>query len=74
MVMAAPVAGLRPLRSSRCETSKVPKPTRDTASPFFKAEVMVSKADSKARVAAALEISASAAMCSIRSVYSQRSP
>src|SRR5674476_826451 len=42
ILRAAPVAGLRPLRAARFLTSKVPKPTRATLSPFFKVAVMMS--------------------------------
>ena len=74
IVIVAPVAGLRPLLSARLETSKVPKPTKETESPFFKEAVMASMVDSRARVAAALEISASAAICSMSSDLFTKAP
>src|SRR5690606_15838618 len=40
--MVSPVWGLRAVRAARLRTSKVPKPVRDTLSPFFKASVMAS--------------------------------
>jgi len=40
--IAAPVDGLRPARAARFLTSKVPKPTRATLSPFFRVAVMMS--------------------------------
>src|SRR5215469_4915759 len=42
ILMTPPVWGLRPLRALRCETEKVPKPTRVTRSPFFSALVTAS--------------------------------
>src|SRR5574344_1549212 len=72
ILMVSPVRGLRPVRSARFPTENVPKPTRDTVPPFFKVFLTASNVDSKARVAAALEISASLAMYSINSVLFTR--
>jgi hypothetical protein len=47
---------------------KVPKPTKDTSAPLLKVNVTASIVASKARAAAALEMSAFVAMCSISSV------
>src|SRR5690606_35420920 len=48
-------------------TAKVPKPISVTWSPFFSASVIASTIESRARPAAALEISADAAIASISS-------
>lgn len=66
--MLSPVCGLRPLRAARLETSKVPKPMTDTVPPFFRVVLMAPMVASSARAAAALEMSAWAAMCSTSSV------
>ena len=68
ILIASPVRGLRPVRASRLPTANVPKPTNDTVSPFLSVIFTASMVDSRARVAAALEISAFLAMCSINSV------
>src|SRR5438067_5984390 len=68
ILIAAPVRGLRPLRAARLPTAKVPNPTSDTAPPFLSVVFTAPIIDSSARVAAALEISACLAMCSISSV------
>ena len=39
ILIAAPVRGLRPVVAARFATAKVPKPTKRTSSPFFKAVV-----------------------------------
>src|SRR5437868_10305278 len=39
ILISDPVWGLRPLRALRWDTENVPKPTRVTRSPFFKAAV-----------------------------------
>jgi len=67
ILISAPVRGLRPILASRWPTSNVPKPTNDTESPFCNASWTAAKADSRARVALALEISACWAMWSMRS-------
>src|SRR5690606_18169384 len=72
--ISAPVCGLRPVRAARSFTEKVPKPTRTTESPFFRAPVMLSTTASNARPAAALGISADAAMASISSVLFTLNP
>ncbi|EAT08144.1 hypothetical protein SKA58_08005 [Sphingomonas sp. SKA58] len=54
MVIVSPVRGLRPVDALRCETEKVPKPTRRTSSPFFNAPVMASNTPSTALVASFL--------------------
>ncbi len=41
-LIALPVCGFRPLRALRCETEKVPKPTKVTRLPFFRALVATS--------------------------------
>jgi hypothetical protein len=68
ILMAAPVEGLRPLRAARFLWLKVPNPTKVTELPFVKDLQMFSRKEAKALPAAALEISASADMCSISSV------
>ena len=68
ILMAAPVRGLRPVRAARLVTAKVPKPTRATVPPFFNVVRTAPMVASKARPAAALEMSACLAMCSINSV------
>ena len=62
--IVAPVCGLRPVRAARSRTEKVPKPTRATCSPLFNSSVTASIKESNARPAAALEISALAAIVS----------
>ena len=57
--ISAPVCGLRPVRAARSLTEKVPKPTNATELPSFSEEVTAPVNASSARVAAALEISAS---------------
>ena len=51
---ASPVAGLRPARAARLRTSKVPKPTSATLSPFFSAAEMISISAPTLRSASAL--------------------
>ncbi len=48
ILIAAPVAGLTPLRASRFATEKVPKPTIVTLSPFAKAPVTAASNASRA--------------------------
>gem|GEM_PF-5898868 len=65
MVNSLPVCGLRPVRAARSRTENVPKPTSATSSPSFsESETELTNA-SNTRPAAALEISASAAILSI---------
>jgi hypothetical protein len=66
--MAAPVRGLRPVRAARLPTEKEPKPTKETVPPFLSVFLTASTMDSRARVAAALEMSECLAMCSTSSV------
>src|SRR5581483_10450716 len=54
ILMFSPVRGLRPVRAERLRTTKVPKPTSDTSSPFFSALRMISVVASSARPASAL--------------------
>ena len=56
--IVAPVRGLRPLRAARLPTLKVPKPTSETLLFFFSVCFTPPIMASRARVAAALEISA----------------
>src|SRR5829696_1201141 len=74
ILIAAPVRGLRPLRAALLPTAKVPNPTSETEPPFFKVVLTAPIIDSNARVAAALEMSACFAMCSISSVLFTRGP
>src|SRR5690554_6389083 len=74
ILISAPVCGLRPVRAARSLTEKVPNPTSTTESPFFRAPVMLSTTASTARPAAALGISADAAMASISSVLFTLNP
>src|SRR5439155_2094228 len=67
ILIVAPVRGLRPARAARLLTLKVPKPTSDTLLFFFSVIFTPPITASSARVAAALEISACLAMCSISS-------
>ena len=62
-----PVCGFLPLLAALLDTEKVPNPTKDTLPPFFNAEVTLPVKDSKAALAATLEIPASAAIASIKS-------
>ena len=57
ILIAAPVRGLRPVRAARLLTAKVPNPTNETVSPFLSVFLTASTIDSRARVAAALEMS-----------------
>src|SRR3954471_23615646 len=68
ILIASPVRGFRPLRAARLPTANVPNPTSDTDPPFFSVVFTAPIIDSSARVAAALEMSACLAMCSISSV------
>ena len=60
--------GLRPVRAARSRTEKVPKPITETVSPFFNASVIASIAPSRARPAAAFDISAESAIASTSSL------
>ena len=60
--IVSPVCGLRPERAARSRTEKVPKPTSATESPSLRAPETASMNESSARPAAALEMSASAAI------------
>jgi hypothetical protein len=42
ILMASPVPGLRPMRSSRCRTSRMPRPAIRMRSPFFRWSVIAS--------------------------------
>ena len=74
ILISVPVCGLRPVRAARLVTAKVPKPTSDTEPPFFRVVFTAPMVASKARVAAALEMSACLAMCSISSVLFTKVP
>ena len=74
ILIASPVRGLRPVRAARLPTAKVPNPTRETEPPFTSVILTASIIDSSARVAAALEMSASFAICSISSVLFTKTP
>jgi hypothetical protein len=74
ILIAAPVRGLRPARAARLVTAKVPKPEMDTLPLFFSVLRMAPTAASKARPAAAFEMSACTAMCSINSLLFTVSP
>src|SRR5688500_17206446 len=52
--IGSPVRGLRPVEALRFEQEKVPKPTRRTSSPRFKALVIASNTPSTARLASLL--------------------
>src|SRR5918912_4472599 len=67
ILIVAPVRGLRPLRAARLLTLNVPKPTSDTLLFFFSVVFTPPMTASSARVAAAFEMSACLAMCSINS-------
>src|ERR1019366_1622276 len=67
ILMTPPVCGLRPLRALRCETEKVPNPTRVTRSPFFRAAVTASIIVSIAPPEAVLLIPWAAAIFSTKS-------
>jgi hypothetical protein len=62
------------VRAARLPTANVPKPTNETVPPFFNVVFTAPIVDSSARVAAALEISACLAMCSINSVLFTKTP
>jgi hypothetical protein len=65
--MVAPVCGLRPSRAERSEVENVPNPTNETLPPLDKVADTRSVKESKAFLAAALEMPASSAIASIRS-------
>src|SRR3954467_13056 len=74
ILIVAPVRGFRPLRAALFPTANVPKPTSETEPPFFSVVFTAPIIDSSARVAAALEMSACLAMCSISSVLFTGAP
>jgi hypothetical protein len=74
ILIAVPVRGLRPVRAARRPTANVPKPTKETEPPFFNVVLTAPITESKALVAAALEMSACVAMCSINSVLFNSMP
>lgn len=51
ILISLPVCGLRPVRSARWFTLKVPKPTSCTASPSFRDSVIAARVDSRAALA-----------------------
>jgi hypothetical protein len=55
------------MRAARFVAANVPKPTNDTEPPFLSVVFTATIIDSKARVAAAFEISDCVAMCSMSS-------
>ena len=57
-----------PILAARLVTENVPKPTKATVTPFFKVLLTAPMVASSARPAAALEMSAFWAICSISSV------
>jgi hypothetical protein len=69
ILIALPVLGFLPVLAFLLESEKVPKPTRDTLSPFFTALVTASIAASSALPAAALLQSAAAAIFSTSSAF-----
>lgn len=58
ILISLPVCGLRPVRSARWFTLKVPKPTSCTASPSFRDSVIAARVDSRAALARVLDSSA----------------
>ena len=67
IVIGSPDFGFLPVLSSLLDTDQDPKPTKDTLSPAFNVFSTLPKNDSKANLAAALVIPASAAIASIKS-------
>ena len=67
ILIASPVLGLRPARAARLRTSKVPKPTRATLSPFFSVLVTISISAAMLRSASALELPVLSAKASMSS-------
>src|SRR5688572_19541463 len=67
ILIASPVAGLRPIRAERFVTEKVPKPGSVTLSPFFSVLEIASRVASRALPASALVKSDPLAMASIKS-------
>ncbi|AEW71669.1 hypothetical protein EcWSU1_00229 [Enterobacter ludwigii] len=65
ILISLPVCGLRPVRSARWFTLKVPKPTSCTASPSFRDSVIAARVDSRAALACTLDRSALSAITSI---------
>jgi len=74
ILIASLVRGLRPVRAARLLTVKVPKPTNVTELPRFKLPRMPATSASRARPAAALEMSACLAIWSINSVLFTYAP
>jgi hypothetical protein len=74
ILIASLVRGLRPVRAARFVTVNVPKPTSVTELPRFRLPRIPATMASRARPAAAFEISACLAMWSISSVLFTYSP
>src|SRR5690606_37508212 len=55
ILMASPVAGLRPMRAARLRTCRMPRPVRRTLFPFFRFFTVSSTKSLKSSVAAFLE-------------------
>lgn len=68
IVIGSPVDGLRPVRSARLVTAKLPNPISCTTSPRAKARVRFSSAESSMRPASALLRLVSAAIAAMSSV------
>src|SRR5476649_1899043 len=69
ILIASPVAGLRPLRAARFATEKVPKPVMPTVSPFFRRSVMMAISVFTAPLAAAADTSVRFANSAINSPF-----
>ena len=74
MLIGCFVEGFIPCLAALSTTEKVPKPTKTTDSPLLRAPVILSTTASNALPAAALGISADAAMASISSVLFTLNP
>src|SRR5262245_1776271 len=72
--MASPVCGLRAVLAFRLETLNVPKPTKETASPFFSERVMLSMSESTAAAAVVFVIPVSLAIFDTTSCLFMRPP
>lgn len=68
IVIGSPVDGLRPVRSARLATAKLPNPISCTTSPRAKARVRFSSAESSMRPVSALLRLVSAAIAAMSSV------
>src|SRR5690606_19619335 len=55
ILMASPVAGLRPMRAARLRTCRMPRPVRRTLFPFFRFFTVSSTKSLKSSVAAFLD-------------------